>query len=279
GVMGEKYALYFGENEEVAKAIREHYLPEQSHGELPSSPAGSLVSVADKLDTVAGCIAVGIIPTGSQDPYGLRRQATGILRIAKAEKWNLTVEALIDLALAVYEDSEVEHRDIEKTKEELQEFFSLRASYLLKEEDIEQDIIHAVLDKNIGMFAYTLEKAQVLSNKRNDPEFKAVEEALVRVLNLSQKSEHNEINPALFETESEKNLYEMYQSIKREFQQKTDEKDASHALLALSKLADPIHAFFDNTMVMAEDEDTRNNRLALVTGIGSLIKEYANIKL
>ena len=279
GVMGEKYALHFGESEEVAKAISEHYLPEQSHGKLPESPTGSLVSVADKLDTITGCISVGIIPTGSQDPYGLRRQATGILRIAKKEKWNITVESLIELALAVYGDSKVEHKGIQETRKELEEFFNLRASYLLKEEGIEQDIIHAVLDRKIGMFDYTMDKAHVLSNRRNDPEFKTVEEALIRVLNLTEKTDGSNVNPDYFETESEKSLYKAYQSIIEKFQQKNAEKDANGALLILSKLTEPIRAFFDNTMVMAEDEDIRNNRLALVTGIGSLIKEFANFKL
>src|SRR5699024_7676317 len=98
GIMGEKYARYFGESEQVAKAIREHYLPLQANGTLPESIEGSIVSVADKLDTIVGSISVGLMPTGSQDPYSLRRQAIGVLRILLEQKWEVTVEQTLQLA-------------------------------------------------------------------------------------------------------------------------------------------------------------------------------------
>lgn len=279
GIMGEKYALLFGEKEGIAKAIREHYLPDHSNGDLPTTAAGSIVSVADKLDTIVGCISVGIIPTGSQDPYGLRRQATGILRIAKEEKWNISVEELFQIALSVYKQAGFEEAGADETKKELKEFIRQRANFLLKESGVEQDVVHAVLDLEIGMFDYTMDKASVLSEKRKDPSFKPIEEALVRVLNMTGKTDQEDINTDYLETESEKKLYEAYQSVVRDFQRSNTEKDANKAISILAKLADPIHAFFDNTMVMAEDEKIRNNRLALVNHIGLLILSYANLKL
>lgn len=279
GIMGEKYALHFGEDEDTAKAIREHYLPDHADGALPKTEAGAIVSVADKLDTVVGCISAGIIPTGSQDPYGLRRQATGILRIVKEENWNITVEALFGIALSVYEQADLTNGELHTTKKELQDFIYHRASFLLKDAGIEQDIIHAVLDQEIGMFDYTADKAAILSKKRNDPAFKPVEEALVRVLNLTGKTDQEDVNDQLFETESEKELYTAYQSIVKEFAESNAEKDAYTSLTILAKLADPIHAFFDNTMVMEKDEKVRSNRLALVNQIGTMITSYANLKL
>src|SRR5699024_9011134 len=102
GIIGEKYALEFGEDKDVAKAIREHYLPDHADGELPVSLIGSIVSVADKLDTIVGCIYVGLVPTSSQDPYGLRRQAIGVLRVIKDRKWDISVEELFDMPFSLY---------------------------------------------------------------------------------------------------------------------------------------------------------------------------------
>jgi len=279
GIMGEKYANIFGEQPITAQAIREHYLPEHSHGKLPETVAGSLVSVADKLDTIVGCISVGLIPTGSQDPYGLRRQAMGVLRIVKNEKWDISVESLFRIPLNIYQNLDIEKADQKKTKNELQEFLKLRASYLLKENEVEQDVIQAVLDNEIGIFDYTMDKAKIISEKRNDPAFKPIEEALIRVLNLTGKTDQTDINIERFETASEKTLYETYLSVEDDYNRSNKEKNAEKSISLLAKLADPIHDFFDHNMVMAEDESVRNNRLALVNRIGTLITEFANLKL
>src|SRR5690625_1783342 len=99
GVMGEKYALLYGEDKTVAKAIREHYLPKQANGKLPESVPGAIVGLADKLDTIVGFISVDLTPTGSQDPYSLRRQAIGVLRIVEDRQWNITFESLLTIAM------------------------------------------------------------------------------------------------------------------------------------------------------------------------------------
>src|SRR5699024_9208688 len=126
----------------VATAIREQYLPKQANGPLPQTAAGSLVSVADKLDTIVGCISVGLIPTGSQDPYALRRQAIGILRILKDKNWDISLSSLLELTLKVFAIAEDRHDEL---MSKLHNFFSLRITYLLQEEGIETDVIQAVL--------------------------------------------------------------------------------------------------------------------------------------
>ncbi|MGM0941779.1 MAG: glycine--tRNA ligase subunit beta [Bacillota bacterium] len=275
GVIGEKYAQYFGETRTVAQAVREHYLPKQANGELPNTIEGSIISIADKLDTVAGCIGVGLIPSGSQDPYGLRRQATGILRIIEANKWNIPMETLINLALEVMEQSHIQILDKDKAFSNLHDFLTNRAAYLFKEESIEQDIIQAILHKEIGVYPYALAKAHNLSNKRLDASFKTIQEALVRVLNLAQKANSNHIDTNLFDTESEKALYKEFCSIEQSYQQ--SERDAERDLLLLGQLAEPIHNFFDHNMVMDDNERIRNNRLALLASIASLIQKYADL--
>lgn len=279
GTIGEKYALSFGEQAQVAQAVREHYLPKQASGELPASVIGSVVSVSDKLDTIFGCISAGLIPSGSQDPYGLRRQASGVLRIMEEYEWKVSLEHLLEMTANVYKNLDMLQENQSGTAKELKEFFNLRAAYLMKEQQVEQDIIHAVLAKEIGRFDFTISKAKHLSAKRNDPEFKTSQEALVRVLNLSDKATDTEINVGLFQTDSEKKLFQKYSMAKNDFHAYSHKKLAKEALDCLEQLAQPIHDFFDNNMVMADDESIKKNRLALVFKISSLIRDYADLRL
>lgn len=275
GIMGGKYALRFGEDKNVAQAIKEHYLPVKSTGELPDSIHGSLLSIADKLDTVAGIISIGLMPTGSQDPYSLRRQAIGILRILQERNWQITIEELLKIALNQYDQS-----SNKSLLEKLTNFFKLRATYLLKEKNIEQDVIEAVFEKEIGIYSYAMQKATILSTKRNNLDFKDTQEALVRVLNLSSTEKvKDSVDTSLFETTSEEKLYDVYQRVHVQYYGATEQQNAQAALMYLSELAEPIHSFFDNNMVMADDEKIKKNRLTLVSLIATLITDYANLSV
>lgn len=275
GVIGEKYARFYGEDHIVAQAVREHYLPKQANDDLPETVIGTIISIADKLDTITGCIAVGLLPTGSHDPYGLRRQAIGILKMVHQNKWHISIEELIQLALTVLSESTVQITQKDSVAVNIQDFFLQRAAYLFKEAGVEQDITQAVLHEQIGDYEYSLAKANLLSLKRNDDNFKAIQEAFVRVLNLVQKSEVSEINPNLFETESEKVLYQKFCTVEQAYQ--TTSRNAEKDLQLLGQLASPIHAFFDHNMVMVDNIEIRNNRLALLYQIAMLIKRYADL--
>ncbi|MBP1947566.1 glycine--tRNA ligase subunit beta [Virgibacillus litoralis] len=279
GIIGQTYALNFGEAKEVAKAVADHYLPVHADDRLPETIEGAIVSIADKLDTIVGCISVGLIPTGSQDPYGLRRQSVGILKILKENKWNVTVESLLDLTQNLFYNQAIEQNNINKLRNELEQFFGLRATYILKEVKAEQDIIQSVLHQEIGVIAYTLAKANTLSRKRSDHDFKSIQEALVRVINLSKKTNQTTINPDLFETPSEKELYQVYLEVKDSYIDSNSNQQAEDALLHLGKLAGPIHNFFEHNMVMADDEKIRNNRLSLLNLIATLTYDYADLSL
>lgn len=272
GIIGEKYALHFGEDATVAQAIREHYLPNQAQGKLPESAEGALVSIADKMDTIVGFISVGLTPTGSQDPYSIRRQAIGVLRILDDRKWNISLESIVNIALNQYELA-----SDETIINACRQFFKLRATYLLKELAIEQDVIEAVLQDEIGILSYTTEKARLLSKKRNEASFKEIEEALVRVLNLAKKREDLDIDPTLFETESEEILYKQYKNVYDDYIKVNKQGGAAEALAYLSELASPIHMFFEHNMVMTDDEQLRNNRLALLYKIAFLIDDFADL--
>lgn len=271
GTMGEIYALYYNEAKEVASAIREHYLPSQANGPLPTTEVGAIVSIADKLDTIVGIISVGLLPTGSQDPYGLRRQAFGILRILKEKKWNIRLEQLLQLAYEQYDQIDSDTDDTVRT------FFKNRAAYLLEEHNITHDVIEAVLTNDIGNVHYAIDKGHLLVEKRNDPSFKRTQEALVRVLNLNKQAADGDINPSLFETEAEKQLYEAYRKIVQTFNENNERFEAEQSLHQLEALTESIHTFFDETMVMAEDEVLRHNRLSLIRSISNLIMSFADV--
>lgn len=273
GIMGEYYALIKQEDPIVAEAIKEHYYPVQANGKLASSVPGSIVSVADKIDTIVGTISVGLIPTGSQDPYSLRRQAIGVLRTMEKHEWNVTVEEIIQVAENLYDITDKQVID------KIEEFFTSRAAYLLGKKNIEQDIIKAVLHDDIGVFHYSAAKAEVLEEKRSKESFKTTQEALVRVMNLGKKHHQLEVNESLFATESEIALYKQYKAVKTNFLALNNAHDAKGSLNELTKLTDPIHAFFENNMVMDKDEVVKNNRLALVHQISELISEYADLSL
>ncbi len=273
GVIGEKYALLYGESEQTARAIREHYMPLHANGQLPRTLAGSIVSVADKLDTIAGCISVGLVPSGSQDPYALRRQAAGILKILDDNNWNISLEQLLEIAIALFKE---EDRSA-AWREDVLSFFRHRAQVILKDAGLEQDVIQAVLHAEIGVFQYSAKKAKVLSEKRACPKFKPVQEALVRVINIANKTELAQIDPMLFNTDSEKVLYEKYLTVKDQYANFNDKMEAERALEAIGELTEEIHDFFEHNMVMADEEELKNNRLALMNSIAILIKSYADL--
>ncbi|MFC7320912.1 glycine--tRNA ligase subunit beta [Halobacillus campisalis] len=277
GIMGEKYARIYGEDEEVAAAINEHYMPRQANGQLPESTVGAVVSIADKLDTIVGSIAIGHTPTGSQDPYGLRRQSLGVIQILKGRNWSLCVEDLLDEVIDFYFTKNLPTRKKEDVVQDVHDFFRTRASYLLKDEGMAPDVIQSVLAQGIQVYSQTSAKALILMEKRNDNQFKSVHEALGRVLNLAKKTEAAAIDPALFENKSEAALYELHRDIHENYQQALQEQNPESALNLLAQLADPIHSFFDQTMVMAEDEQLRSNRLALLKQIASDILDFADL--
>ncbi|WLV23588.1 glycine--tRNA ligase subunit beta [Aciduricibacillus chroicocephali] len=277
GIMGEKYARHFGESEAVAVAIREHYMPVQASGDLPETLPGSVVAIADKLDTVAGTIAAGLIPSGSQDPYGLRRQAAGIMRIIDEKQWAIPVEQLLDAVLEQLEAADLIGDNAEETRANVKQFFNQRAAFLLKEAGIEYDIVEAVTAGGIGIFSYAREKATVLAEKRHEQAFKSIEEALVRVLNLSKEAIDGEVDSSKFKTDSERALHEQVTTAKKNYITADKERNAADALDSLAALAPYIADFFDNNMVMADDPAIKQNRLLLLGQIASMVRQYADL--
>lgn len=273
GIMGADYAKKAKESDVVAQGVFEHYLPRFAGDQLPASVPGAIVSLADKLDTIAGTFSIGIVPTGSADPYGLRRMAAGIVTILNERGWALPLDRLWDAALQAYAEQGVAKRPVDEVKQDLVDFFALRLKNLLQENSIRYDVIDAVLSADAMVVPAVLAKAKALMAAVADEEFKLVVEQFNRVHNLAQKAEADHVDEALFAEAVERELYKAYLAVQQETANLADE---DKRLTVLATLRGPIRSFFDQVMVMAEDTSVRNNRLGLLLRLSRLIFGYAD---
>ncbi|OCL25205.1 glycine--tRNA ligase subunit beta [Orenia metallireducens] len=277
GIMGSYYALNDGEEQEVASAIFEHYLPRYAEDILPSTEAGIIVSIADKIDSIVGFFSVGIIPTGSQDPYALRRQAQGIVKIIVDAGLELDLDYLIDQSLNTLKDQDKLQRDAVEVKAEVLEFFKLRLENILEDAEVRYDVSDAILANNFTNINDTLIRATALMEYREDEGFEELITAFNRVANLASKSNNTEVNPELFEDKSERELYSAYQEAKEQIDSLVANRAYVEALTEIAKLKELIDNFFDSVMVMAKDEKVKENRLGLLNSISNLLAKIADL--
>lgn len=282
GVMGEDYARKAGEKEEVARAVFEHYQPRFAGESVPASIVGSVVSLADKTDAIVGFFGIGIIPTGSQDPYALRRQAAGIVQILLDHGLELILEQLFDLSIAVHEQAGNLKRPADEVRKDLHDFFELRVKKLLSD-NLRYDVVDAVIAAGFGDIPAVVARGKALMHAvLNEEDFKTTVESFTRTSNLAAKAEEREVKPELFEDEAERELFESWKLLhgQRETWAYAEEEGSMTAaaaeLTALSGLKQPITTFFDRVMVMAEDEKVRANRLALLASVDGDLKQFAD---
>ena len=277
GIMGEKYARLNGEKPAVARAIKEHYMPTSSEGELPESAIGAVLAIADKLDSIFSFFTVGMIPSGSNDPYALRRQAYGVVRIIEAKNWAFP---LVNLQHAINQEinQDITRFGIELSEgqKEVIDFVKGRLRQLLTTKKVRHDIIDAVLNAEQKDLTKAFAAAQLFKERLEDEDFKPSMEALTRVVNLEKKVEDDtakEIDPTLFENEAEKELYEAVNQVKAQLPDQSLDENYNQ-LVALRPL---IEAYFDKTMVMVEDPAVRNNRLAQLQQIAEMALSLASL--
>jgi glycyl-tRNA synthetase beta chain len=268
GVMGRVYARLSGEAEEVAQAIYEHYLPTAAGGELPSSHPGAILSISDKLDTIVGCFGVNLIPTGTADPYALRRQTLGIIHIILDKKYRLSLQKLIQRSLELLK-GKIERPAAEIQKDVL-EFFRGRVQNLLITRGLSGDAVEAALAVGFDDLVDLEERAQALHDLKQEQDFEALAVAFKRVVNISRGQTPGSVDPRLFEKEEEHHLLEAYQTIGRTAQEKIARREYAQALKDLTALRKPVDEFFNGVFVMAEVEKVRKNRLSLLGKIAQL---------
>ena len=274
GIMGREYALLAGEKPEVAHAIYEHYLPIVAGGDLPQTDEGAIVGIADKIDTIVGFFAVGMPPSGTTDPYALRRQALGVINIILARRYPLSLDFLIDESLTSLKD--VLKKPAGDIKKDVLDFFKGRLQNQLIAQGYAYDTVDAVLSTDIGDLVPVIEKIQALQAFRQNPEFEPISVAFKRVDNILKDFHEAQVDVNLLSHDAEIKLFSALENIKLRVEKGIAEKDFNTALNKLAALRPPVDNFFDHVMVMDKDEKIRINRLALLSEISALFHKIAD---
>ncbi len=275
GVMGMHYARLAGENEEVAVAIKEHYMPSTAEGALPETTVGSLLSVADKIDTIITFFGAGMIPSSSNDPYALRRNAYGIVRILLNQKWSLPFnEVLPEIVELINGKTPAKLPKAGEEDEQIALFIRDRIKQYLQKNNFKYDVIDAVLASSQQDPSQILAAAKVLGLHHDDAEFKPVVESLTRIDNILKKAKfaghQNKVDESLFEDNSENELYAGVESL-----QKTE--DLADLYEGFVQLQPVIDRYFDTNMIMAKDEKVKDNRLTQLNNISVLADRLGDL--
>lgn len=275
GLMGEKYAFAQGEHPLAAKAISEHYLPKNADGEIPLTFEGLTVSIADKMDTIVGCFAAGIEPTGSQDPYALRRQAAGICSMILGRSVLVSLTALIEQAISHYPADIVGDQDA--LCQRVYGFFEQRIRNVLNDRGFRYDVIEAVVTCGYDNLTETLLRAEAMNKMQATDTFAKVLTAFTRANNLAKKAVGNQVEEAYLVEDVEKQLWHDVQFAEKAIAAQVQNRQYAEALTVISTLEESISAFFDGVMVMDENEAVKNNRLALLVRVSSLGNHIADL--
>ncbi len=281
GIMGKHYALLQGEEVEVANTIYEHYLPRYSGDIFPASVTGSILSIADKLDNIVSCFLNNLVPDGSQDPYALRRQSLGIINISIINKMYFSINKMIDLNIDIIikNNNLMKESCINNTisAKNVKDFIFQRLRYLLLEKDYRYDTIDAVFEKNPDCINDALDRIKAINTIYDSESFTQSIAAATRTFNLSRNSEKIDIDPSLFQENEEYSLYEHYLIFKKNIKDILMTRDYSLFYKTLEYMNKPIDLFFDNILVMVDDTNVRNNRLALLKNIADLYFSIADL--
>jgi glycyl-tRNA synthetase beta chain len=279
GIVGGLYAAVQGEAKEIAEAIYDHYLPQGAEDRCPATALGAVVSLADKLDSVVGGLAVGLEPTGSSDPFGLRRQGNGIVKVVLEFKFPISMSLIVGKAL---EALDITWRTSpEEVSRQVVEFLADRLRYYLEDVcSFRYDTVRAALASGSDMPYDAFLRAQALHNLRGSENLEALCVAAKRIKNILAKSASQsdwspgEVDQNLLAEEGECRLYSAYSALDRDVQALARVGDYQLALDAISTLRPAVDTFFDKVLVMAEDKAVRENRLRL---LGKLDRMFSGI--
>lgn len=278
GVMGREYALLDGEKPEVATGIFEHYLPRFAGDALPATTIGRIVGIGDKLDNICATFSRGLAPTGSQDPYALRRQALGVINILLDANYHISLAKIIAGTLYLLD---IKPEETGKLVPQIMEFFKQRLRNLLMDQGIRYDVIDAVFaDKRNDDMVDLAVRCKALATYVEAGNAEPLVQVSVRVSNLCKKIEKEvAISGSLFKDESENKLHEVVAAVSKEIIPEIVLYDYAAVLKAGEKVIEPVNTFFDNVMVMDEDENVKNNRLAMLEEVRGIVNAVGDLSL
>lgn len=276
GTMGRIYAIAQGENQEVASSIEEHYLPSSGNGALPQTELGSIIAIADKIDSVVSFFSIGITPTGNLDPYALRRQTLGIIKIVIDKKLNFPLGELIDAAYG--SGANIKKRlSLEETKASITDFLTARFKFSMIDEGHNQEFVESVLPL-VGENIYDgYLRLSALESQKSVEDFQKLLVGFKRAYNITkQVFEDNRIDPTLFKEKEEEVLFRDYESKKELFFSAMKERGYDDTISILVSFKESIDRYFDKVFVMDKDESIKNNRLALLKKIKDMFLSYGD---
>ncbi|MCT3304661.1 glycine--tRNA ligase subunit beta [Lactiplantibacillus pentosus] len=279
GVMGDKYAVLKGEDPVVGQAIREHYMPISADGDLPKSKVGAVLAIADKVDSISSFFAVGLTPSGSNDPFALRRQAFGIVRIVRDQGWDFPIrqiETAIQKELAA--NDATYNLDFAKQTAPVADFLTDRVKQWFSNHKLRYDIVDTVIKGSRQDIREMFKAADVLNAHQDDPQFKDTIEAFTRLLRITAKAKLDAgdltVDPSLFENDAEQKLYDAVEDLKQKVTSTMSMEDRFTALASLRPL---IVDYFEQTMVMSKDEQVRDNHLKQLLTIAQMVNVMGDL--
>lgn len=276
GVMGRYYAEASGEKEEVAVGIEEHYLPRYAGDALPKTRAGALVGVVDRLDSIAGCFGIGLVPTGSEDPYALRRAAMGCILTLAGQGLSVSLGALTQKALELLRDRI--SRPHEEALSDILGFLRARCEGIMIDRGIPADVANAVLHAGFDDVPRAFQRAQALAKAKKDPDFGSLAIAFKRVANILPPDFVGGVDESRLEQEAERVLHREVQALQGEVTRLTDRGDYEGALRKIATLRPAVDRFFDDVLVMVEDKSVRENRFGLLAETAGLFSRIADFR-
>lgn len=274
GIMGRVYALHDGEKATIAQAIEEHYLPLRAGGEVPKSLLGAIVGIADRIDTLVGCFAIGEKPTGNKDAFGLRRQAIGLISILRGLNLSLSLQDTAAAALAGYGEVVPQKTEI---VDEVVTFIRLRFENDQIAAGYAQEVVEAATAVGFDDPIDCLRRIDALGEIRGQESFRVLAGSFKRINNIVKDNRQTEIDAALLVEPPEQELYIALTTAREKALPLLEQRKYHQALLAMLEIKGPVDRFFDSVMVMAEDAVIRRNRLNLLTALRSLVLRVGDI--
>jgi len=277
GVMGEVYARLDGYPEAVCTAVRQHYLPERAGGVLPDSTPGAVVGCADRMDTVAGCFALGMEPSGSSDPFAVRRHALSLLRILEAQEWDVSLEEFVNRSLVVLAGAVQFDRDAAYSR--MMEFFRERYRQMMLREGYDSELVEAVIA--VGFDRVYRVRSRIHQLRRfvtESEEFEALALTFKRIRNILKRQEKvSGTDPELFRENCETELWDRYREVEGQVLRNLKEEQYYRALGLLAELRKPVDEFFEKVEILTDDPLLKKNRLSLLQGLETLFLKVADL--
>ncbi len=279
GIMGREYALVQGEDEEVARSIAEHYLPRHADDVLPETEIGTVLSLADKFDVITSCFSVGLIPSGSQDPYALRRQSYGIIRILETKGFRLSLKKVFERSLSNLTNI-CPDGDSDKVYRKIMDFFKDRIYNIFLERHYRYDIVESAMKSGFDNISDLFCRLEVITKISKTPIWQNLVAVVERTFNIGKSCTiHGDINEDLLVEEEERELWAVYKKEKENLLKHVQPGEYEELSIAYNKaFAKPVHNFFDKVFVNVDDEKIKNNRLLLVKKVNELyVENIANL--